>query len=43
MGPGVCRASFGTTGVVGETEEDEGGGPQTLSVSLVPGESSRSP
>lgn len=37
MGSGVCLPS------VGETEEDEGGGPQTLSVSLVPGETSRSP
>lgn len=43
MGSGVCPLSVGTSGVIGEMEEDEEGGPQTLSVSLVPGESSRSP
>lgn len=37
MGSSVCPPA------VGETEEDEEGGPQTLSVSLVPGETSRSP
>lgn len=43
MGSGVGLPCAGTRGVVMETEVGEGGDPQTLSVSLVPGESSRSP
>lgn len=43
MGSCVGPPSVSTSGVDGETEEDEKGGPQTLSVSLVPGESTRSP